>query len=60
LQGWRKWKVSEAGEQAQGGDGGVDVDPGGEGDGGQQSEEFGKRDLQPVGQDEASEAKACS
>jgi len=60
LQGWREWKVSEAGEQAEGGDGGVDVDACGEGDRGQQGEEFGKRDLQPVGQDEASGARASS
>jgi len=52
--------MSEAREQAEGGDGGVNVDAGGEGDGGKEGEEFGKRDLQPVGQDEASGAKACS
>ena len=60
LQSWREREMSEAGEQAEGGDGGVDVDAGGEGDGGKEGEEFGKRDLEPIGQGRTSGAKACS
>jgi hypothetical protein len=52
LESWREREVSEAGEQAEGGDGGVDVEAGSEGDRGEKREEFGKRDLQPVGQNE--------
>ena len=48
LEGGRERDVSEAGQQAQGGYGGVDVQAGGEGYGGQDGEEFGERDLQEV------------
>jgi len=40
--------VSEAGEEAESGDGGVDVESSSEGDGGEESEEFRERDLEPV------------
>ena len=49
LESWREREMSEAREQPEGGHGGVDVESGGEGDGGEQREEFGERDLQPVG-----------
>lgn len=53
LESGRERKMAEACEQAEGGDGGVDVESGGEGDRGEQREEFGQRDLQPVGQDKS-------
>jgi hypothetical protein len=55
LESWREREVSEAGEEAEGGDGGIDVEAGSEGDRGEKREEFGERDLEPVGQDEVPE-----
>jgi hypothetical protein len=60
LESWREREISEAGEQAEGGDGGVNVDASGEGDGSEEGEKFGKRDLQPIGQMKPQGAKAGS
>src|SRR5258708_1537247 len=49
LAGGREREVSKAGEEAEGSRRGVDIQSGGEGDRGQEGEEFGERNLQPVG-----------
>ena len=44
----RKRHMAETGQQAEDGDGGVEIQSGGEADCGQQGEEFGGRDLQDI------------
>ena len=58
MQGWRERDVSEAGQQSQGCDRGVDVQAGGEGYGCQEGEEFGERDLEDVEHARLAEAKS--
>ncbi len=48
LKSWRKRDVSEAGQEAEGCDRGIDIQSGGEGDGREDGEEFGERDLEEV------------
>ena len=48
MESWGKGQMAEAGQQAEDGDGGVEVQAGGESDRGQQREEFRGRDLKDV------------
>jgi len=48
LQSRRQREMAEAGQQAEDGDGGVEVQSGGESDGGQQGEQFRGRDFEDV------------
>jgi hypothetical protein len=55
--GWER-EVPKAGKQTECGDGGVEVESGGEADRGEESEDLGGWDLQEVGQRVTSAAEA--